>query len=88
MGDGWQGKVQHDRYKGTGYTEYQAFFPVVQIGSPPPPHPPGIVLFPPLDPRGETHSLAGEGVGEPNSDEGTDTLVLYAYFNPSTDQGV
>jgi hypothetical protein len=24
-----------------------------------------------------THSLAGEGVGGPNYDEGTDTLVLY-----------
>jgi hypothetical protein len=25
---------------------------------------------------GGTHSLAGEGVGGPNSDEGTDTVVL------------
>ncbi len=41
------------------------------------------VLPPPLGSRGETHSLAGEGVGGPNSDEGTDTLVLYVY-NPST----
>jgi hypothetical protein len=30
---------------------------------------------------GGTHSLAGEGVGEgPNSDEGTDTVVLYVYI--------
>ncbi len=36
---------------------------------PPPSHPEGSV-------EGETHSLAGEGVGGPNSDEGTDTLVL------------
>jgi hypothetical protein len=35
---------------------------------------------PSLGPRGETHSLAGEGVGEPNSNEGTDTLVLYVYY--------
>jgi hypothetical protein len=31
---------------------------------------------PPLCFRGGTHSLAGEGVGGPNSDEGTDTVVL------------
>jgi hypothetical protein len=30
----------------------------------------------PLDPRGETHSLAGEGVEGPNFDDGTDTLLL------------
>jgi hypothetical protein len=41
---------------------------------------------PPVEPRGETHSLAGEGVGGPNSDEGTATLVLYVYYNPSTAQ--
>ncbi len=35
---------------------------------------------PPLGPRGETHSLAGEGVGGPNSNEGTDTMVLYVYY--------
>ncbi len=35
---------------------------------------------PHLGPRGEIHSLAGEGVGEPNSNEGTDTLVLYVYY--------
>jgi len=33
-----------------------------------------------LGPRGETHSLAGEGVGGPNSNEGTDTLVLCVYY--------
>jgi hypothetical protein len=32
----------------------------------------------------KTYSLAGEGVGRPNSDEGTDTLVLYVNYNPST----
>ncbi len=40
------------------------------------------VLLPPLSPRGETHSLAGDG--GPNSNEGTDTLVLYVNYNPST----
>ncbi len=34
--------------------------------------------------QGGKHSLAGEGVGGPNSDEGTNTLVLYVYYNPST----
>ena len=28
-------------------------------------------------PGGGTHSLAGEGVGGPNSDEGRDAVVLY-----------
>jgi hypothetical protein len=56
------GTAQHNRYQGTWYTEYHAFFPVVRIGSPHPLTPPGSV---PLDPRGETHSLAGEGVGDP-----------------------
>jgi hypothetical protein len=42
------------------------------------------VLFPPpLDPRGETHSLS-EGVGGINSDDGTYTLVLYVYMYYST----
>jgi hypothetical protein len=40
----------------------------------PPPH---------LGPGGESHSLAGEG-GGPHSDEGTDTLELDVYHNPST----
>ncbi len=32
----------------------------------------------------ETHSVAMEGVVGPYSDEGTDTLVLYVYYNLST----
>ncbi len=32
---------------------------------------------------GEPHSLAGKGVEGPNSDEGTETLVLYANYNLS-----
>ncbi len=35
----------------------------------------------------ETLSLGGEGMGGPKSDEGTDTLVLYVYYNPSTGAG-
>jgi hypothetical protein len=41
-------------------------------GTPPPPPPPPSA--------GGTHSLAGEGVLSPNSDEGTDTVVLYVYY--------
>jgi hypothetical protein len=72
----------------TVYTECQASFPVVRIGFPHPTQSPARECFssPTLGPRGETHSLAGEGVGEPYSDEGADTLVLYlrVYYNPST----
>jgi hypothetical protein len=32
--------------------------------------------------------IAGKGVGGPNSDEGTATLVLYVYYNPSTEERV
>ncbi len=35
-----------------------------------------VLLLPPLEPGGETHSLAGLG-GEANSEEGTDSLALY-----------
>ncbi len=47
----------------------------VWLANPPPP-PPG--------PGGEQHSLGGEEVGGPNSDEGTKTLVLHLDYNPST----
>jgi hypothetical protein len=57
----------------TDYTEWQAFCQVARIGSP---HPHGNVA-PPFGSKGETHSRAGEEVGRPNSDEGTDNLVLY-----------
>jgi hypothetical protein len=36
----------------------------------------------------DTHSRAGEGVGGPNSTEGTDSLVLYVFYNPSTVEGI
>jgi hypothetical protein len=42
-------------------------------GSVAPPHP-----HPPLVTGGGTNSLGGEGAGGANSDEGTDTLVLYS----------
>jgi hypothetical protein len=49
------------------YTECQAFYPVVLIGSP---HRPWVQ-------GGETHSLAGGGgVGTQFPDDGTDNLVL------------
>ncbi len=59
--------------------ECQAFCLFAWIG---PPHPQASVApcSPLLGPRGETHSLAGEGVGGPNSNEGTDTPVLYVYY--------
>jgi hypothetical protein len=44
----------------------------------------GVLRLPPFVSRGGTHSFAGEGVGGPNSDNGTHTLVLYVYYNPST----
>jgi hypothetical protein len=45
-----------------------------------------LLLLLPLGPRRETHSIVGEGVGGPNSDEGIGTLVLYSilFCNPST----
>jgi hypothetical protein len=58
----------------------------LQLSELAPPAPSPASEFCPLHmgPMGEPHSLAGEGVGGPNSNEGTDTLVLYVYYNPST----
>jgi hypothetical protein len=63
--------------------EYQCFFPVVCIESP---HLlPRKRVCPPHGPKwGETHSLAGEWVGGPNSDDWTETLVLYILYDPFT----
>jgi hypothetical protein len=45
----------------------------------PPPHPPSVA--PLIGPKwGETPSLAGDGVGGPNSDDWTGTLVLYCIY--------
>jgi hypothetical protein len=55
-------------------SECQAFSPVVRIGSPRPlAH--RRLLPSPLWSRGGTHSIAGEGAGGSQFDEGTDTLV-------------
>jgi hypothetical protein len=45
---------------------------------PPPPHLQASVVPPPPPPFGSggTHSIAGAGVGVPNSDEGTDTVAF------------
>jgi hypothetical protein len=50
---------------------------------PTPPHQQEIVA-PPIGSKGGTHSPAGKGVGGPNSDDGTDTVVLQEYYIPST----
>jgi hypothetical protein len=56
--------------------------PVVQTGSPHPLTRKRALLPIHFGSKGETHSLAGVGLRVPNSDEGTDTLVLHAYYNP------
>ncbi len=53
---------------------------------PPSPQPQvSVALPPPLGPtKGGDLLLTGKGAGGPNSAEGTDTLVLYVLYNPST----
>ncbi len=48
--------------KGQYYIDYQSFCPVFLIGSPPPRQ---ASVSPHLGPKGETHSLARGGVGDP-----------------------
>jgi hypothetical protein len=56
-------------------TECQSFWPVVRIGSPHPLHRKRVC--PPSKIQVGGHTLAcGNGVGEANTDEGTDTMVL------------
>ncbi len=62
----------------TEYTECQASCSSSELG-PPPPHP-QVNVAPPLGPNGG----GGGGRGGPNSDEGTDPLMLYVYYNPYT----
>jgi hypothetical protein len=57
------------------YKEYQSVCPFVGIGSPHLPPRTRLWLPPGSKWGGGTHSLAGEIVGVPNSDEGTETLV-------------
>ncbi len=64
--------VKEDTGPATEQTECQAISPVVRIA---PPHPQASVAPPPFG-SGVTHSLAGEGVGGPNSAEGPDIVVL------------
>jgi hypothetical protein len=45
----------------------------------PPPSPAGVCGPPPLVPGGDT-LLAGEGMGGPNTDKGTDTVYFYFIF--------
>jgi hypothetical protein len=67
------------------YIEHQSFCTFVGIGSPNPPSPsPGTECGSLQDLSGERHTRLRGGVGGPNSDEGTDTLVLYLNYNPST----
>jgi hypothetical protein len=46
--------------------------------------PPQASVAPPFVSKGGDTLACGEGVGGPNSDDGTDTLVLYANYKPST----
>jgi hypothetical protein len=63
----------------TEYTECQAFYPLSSRPNwvPPSPHPQESVALP------FGSSLVGEGVGEPISDDGTDTLVFYRCIAPA-----
>ncbi len=72
--------------KTTEYTVQSAGFSYQssESGPPHPLAPLGSVAPPPLGPRGVTHSLAGKGVGGPNYDEGTDTLVLNVSYKSAT----
>jgi hypothetical protein len=62
------------------------FVPLSELGPPPPP--PQANVAPSQDPSGGDTLACGEGGGGPNFDEGTETLVLYVYFDPSTWPGV
>ncbi len=57
------GKVKYSMtgIRALGIQSTMLSFQSFELG-PPTPHPPGSVLFPPLDPRGETHSLAGDPI--------------------------
>jgi hypothetical protein len=65
------------------YTECQAFCPVIRIGSTPHPHP-SECCSPSWVQGGNTLACGGGGEGGPNSDEGSDTWVLYVSYNSST----
>ncbi len=59
-----------------------SFSPVVGTGTPHPSPLPQASVFPPPLVQGRRYTLArGRGGGGPNSDEGTDIVVLYAYMH-------
>ncbi len=65
----------------TEQTECQAFSHVVRIGTPPPPYPQASVFHLLRFAGGGVHAhLRERGWGCPNSNEGTDTVVLYLYM--------
>jgi hypothetical protein len=64
-------QVRRKNSQNTEYTECQAFFPVVRTMGYPHPQ-----CSSPSSKGGDTLAFGGEGGGA-NSDEGTDTLVLY-----------
>jgi hypothetical protein len=58
--------------------------PSSELGPPTTPSPASECVSP-LDPSGESNTLAAKGRGGPNSDEGTETVVLYVlHCNIST----
>ncbi len=63
------------------YMNYQSVCPFVGIGCPTPPPPPARECVLPLDPNGGESTLPGGwGGGGPNSDEGTDTLIVHVRY--------
>jgi hypothetical protein len=79
-----EGNISQDKWlyrKGIiAYMEYQSFCPFVGTG--PPSHPllrKRMCLPPHLGSGGSHTPLRGRGWRGPNSDEGTDALVLYVY---------
>ncbi len=67
--------------RGTECTECRLYFQSSELGQPTPSTASESCSSPPLGPMGETHSLAGKGVGGPNPDEGTDTPVLNVFYS-------
>ncbi len=67
----------------TEYTECQAFFPVVRIGSPHPLTRQWLLLLPPLGPRGSHTRLREKGWGDPIPTKGQALWYYYVYCNLS-----
>jgi hypothetical protein len=68
----------------TKYSDHQCLY-LRRNWVPPLPHPRKRVWLPLFGSKGgDTLACGGEGVGGPNSDERTDTLVFFVYYNPST----